>query len=146
MTLAIIYPATAATGHVANEVAIRNRRITRITVNASPTAIGIPPRNSKSPYYGTWPLVAMEVESTVEIGYCSITVDNAIVRAILGTYCDGFAMKIDVAVAGACICARIDYDDIAMARIVYSRLNVIETRRPIIIDRDSSPASYGYHP
>ena len=51
---------------------------------------------------------------------------------------DGFTKKIDVAVAIAGICARLDFDNIAVSGIVDSCLNVIEIRLPIVIDGDYS--------
>jgi hypothetical protein len=50
--------------------------------------------------------------------------------------CDGLAEEVDVSISGASVRAGLDFDNIAVIRIVNCRLNVIEIRRPIVIDID----------
>jgi hypothetical protein len=90
------------------------------------------------------------MKSSMGVRFRSVTVDDsrgddACIVWVSASDSDGFAKKLNIAVAGARICAGQDNYYIAVVGIVDCGLDIVKIRRPIIINGNYSPRA-GTHP
>ena len=62
--------------------------------------------------------------------------DNVWIVGICAGYGYCLAFEVDIAVAGAGVCSRLDFYGIAFVRIAYCSLDVVEVCRGVVIDGD----------
>jgi hypothetical protein len=132
------FPASNSCITVARNDAICNRRAAAAAVYP-PTDALIPIRDCKAGKDRIAVFAVLENESAVRIVCIGVAVnyrcsDKARVLGKKALDSDGLAQKIDVPVAGPCICAGEDIDKVAIVGFVNCRLNVVEIGHAVIVD------------
>ena len=68
-------------------------------------------------------LAVEDVEGTMGVILCAVTIDDAVLRTVFGTNCNRFPFKVEVPVALAGVCAVGNENDIMVLGCIYACLN-----------------------
>jgi hypothetical protein len=136
-------PTVAFGGDVAANYAVLDDRAATGLAIDGPAFVGVSTGQGKTVDDGTFVLIALEDKGPMVLGWATLAIDhggryNHSIRRIRTAYSNGFAMKIQIAIARPLINTRPDDNRIGLVRVVEGRLDSNESSNFVATHDDSS--------